>query len=470
MTGPEILQYMEDVADNYNLRQYITTCRKVVGARWIDEKQKWQVISKNTDGRRNAVSSWGITDGEVGDDIVEECDIFINASGFFNHWRWPDTPGREKFKGIMAHSANYDPGLDLRGKRVAVIGNGSSGIQVTAAVQKVATTMSVYMRHPTWITASLGSKFVPDGNNVKFTEEQRAHWAKHSDEYLEYRKAVENELNSGFPFFIQETKAQQDALDFTIKDMRQRLSPKPELADKLVPGYPIGCRRPTPGTGYLEALCSDNCEIVWGELDSFTEKGIKSADGSEREFDVIICATGFDMSFTPRWPIIGKNGVDLQKKWKEDPACYLSAIANDMPNYFLYLGPGSPVGHGSLLPSIERVTLYVCDLINKLQTENYSSFLLKPGKAKAWQAHMFAWLEKTVWGCDCQSSFKNGTVKGPLHAFHPGSRLHYFELLRLHRYEDFEWTSRCPEPELDFAWLASGFMKEELHHEGEDTE
>lgn len=460
---------MEDVAEKYNLNQYITTCRKVVGARWSEDKQKWLVSSKQTDGRRNAVSSQGITDGEVGDEIVEECDVFINASGFFNHWRWPDTPGRQTFKGIMAHSADYDPSLDLRGKRVAVIGNGSSGIQITAAVQKVASSIAVYIRHPTWITATLGSKFSPEGKNTKFDEAQKAYWANNVDEYLEYRKAVENELNDGFPFFIQGTKAQDDAKAFTLQDMRQRLSPKPDLATKLIPAFPVGCRRPTPGTGYLEALCAANTEIVWGELGCFTETGIRSADGTERNFDVIICATGFDMSFVPRWPIIGRDGLDLQKMWKEDPACYLSAIANDMPNYFVYLGPGSPVGHGSLLPSIERVTLYICDIINKLQTQNYSSFLLKPGKAKAWQAHMFAWLEKTVWGCECQSSFKNGTVDGALHSFHPGSRLHYFELLRLHRYEDFEWKTRCPEPKLEFAWLASGFMEQELHNNGEDN-
>jgi hypothetical protein len=251
--------------------------------------------------------------------------------------------------------------------------------------------------------------------------------------------------------------------------MCKRLAPKPELVDKLLPTFPVGCRRPTPGTGYLEALCAENCEIIWGEIDRFTQTGIKSADGEEREFDIIICATGFDMSFVPRWPIIGRNGVDLQKEWVRDPACYLSAVINDMPNYFLYLGPGSSVGHGSLLPSIERVTLYICDLITKLQTENYSSFLLKSGKAKVWQAHMFAWLEKTVWGDKCQSSFKNGTTDGKLHAFHPGSRLHYFELLRHHRYEDFEWKSVCPEQEYDFAWLGRGFLAQELHNEGEDN-
>lgn len=457
------------MANKYKLRQYIKTSRKVVGARWLENEQKWRVISKQTDGRRNAVSSWGFTEDEVGDEIVDECDIFINASGFFNHWRWPTTPGRESFKGTMVHSAAYNPDLDLKGKKVAVIGNGSSGIQVTAAVQKIAKDMTVFVRNPTWITASIGSRLAPEGGeNVAFDEEQKKKWAKDPASYLKYRKDIENELNDGFPFFIRGTKAQADAKEATDSDMRKRLATKPDIAERMIPEYPVGCRRPTPGTGYLEALCAKNTEVVWGEIESFTEKGIKSADGTEREFDIIICATGFHMSFVPRWPIIGKDGINLQKKWEQDPACYLSAIANDMPNYFVYLGPGSPVGHGSLLPSIERVTLYIVSMINKLQTQNYSSFLLKSGKAKAWQAHMFAWLEKTVWGGNCQSSFKDGTVQGKLHAFHPGSRLHYFELLRLPRYEDFEWTSRCQEKDMDFAWLASGFLEYELGQKGED--
>lgn len=430
----------------------------------MEQKQKWEITSRRTDGRRNVVSSYGITDGEIGDDLIEECDIFINASGFFNHWRWPNTPGRKIYQGTLVHSADYDPTLNLRGKRVAVIGNGSSGIQVTAAAQKLASQLSVFIRHPTYITANMGSRFIPAGQkNLMFDSEQKEKWSKDPSAYLHYRKEVEKELNVRFPLFIRDTPQQAMAKEFTIKDMTAKLSRKPELRDLLLPSFALGCRRPTPGTGYLEALCADNCEVIWGDLDSFTKTGIKSADNQTRDFDVIIAATGFDMSFVPRWPIIGKNGVDLREKWAKDPACYMSAIANDMPNYFVYLGPGSPVGHGSLITSIERITLYICDIINKLQTENYSSFVLKPGKAKAYQTQMLAWLEKTVWGDSCQSSFKNGTVNGAFHAFHPGSRLHYFELLRRHRYEDFEWTSACHGPDLDFAWFANGFLSHELN-------
>ncbi|KAL3442928.1 steroid monooxygenase [Aspergillus insuetus] len=464
VSAPEILEYLNDVADRFGLRKYIETCRKVTGARWNEATQKWEVTSRRTDGRRTVISSRdGITDGEVGEEIVEECDVFINASGYLNNWRWPDIPGRADFQGILAHSANYDPTLDLRGKRVAVIGNGSSGIQVTAAVQKVASHTSAFIRSPTWITANLGSRFIEQGqSNTHYDKEQQQKWAEHPEEYLALRKEIEQELNMRFPLFVRGTKFQQMAQDFTAKDMRAKLAAKPELAEILLPSFAVGCRRPTPGPGYLDALCADNCDVVWGEIASFTKTGLRSKDGTKRDFDVIIAATGFDLSFTPRWPIIGANGVNLQDAWGKDPACYLSVLAQDMPNYFVYMGPGSPVGHGSMITSIERITWYVVDMIQKLQRENYSSFRLRDGKAKAYQFQMINWLQKTVWGDSCASSFKNGAKDGELHAFHPGSRLHYFELLRRHRYEDMEWESRCEDPKLDFAWLNNGFLDHEL--------
>ena len=296
-----------------------------------------------------------------------------------------------------------------------------------------------------------------------FEPKQKEQWLKEPAEYLQYRKDVEKELNFRFPLFVRDTPQQKMARDFTVKDMKARLAAKPELQDLLLPTFAVGCRRPTPGTGYLEALCADNCDVVWGELESFTETGLKSADGTERDFDVIIAATGFDMSFVPRWPIIGANGVDLQKQWsKGEPAAYMSTVAENMPNYFVYIGPGSPVGHGSMITSIERITMYMCDIISKMQLENYTSFRLKEGKAKAYLTQTLAWNDKTVWGDKCRSSFKNGTVDGGLYAFHAGSRLHYFELLRRRRYEDFDWTSGCKDPEFDFAWFANGFFRQEL--------
>lgn len=221
------------------------------------------------------------------------------------------------------------------------------------------------------------------------------------------------------------------------------------------------CRRLTPGNGFLEALTSPKCDVVWGEIESFTPTGIKSASGVETDVDMIICATGFDISFSPRFPIIGRRGINLQDKWDETPESYLSLAAADMPNYLVYLGPASPVGHGSMVTAIEMITSYMVDLIHKMQTENYGVMVVKSHIPPAYRQHCLAWLEKSSWNTGCASTYKNGTKDGALASLHPGSRLHFFRLLQTRRYEDFVWTSLSPDPELTFAWHANGFSLEE---------
>lgn len=125
------------------------------------------------------------------------------------------------------------------------------------------------------------------------------------------------------------------------------------------------------------------------------------------------------------------------------------------------MGPNSPLGHGSLVTSIEAVTRYIVDMIRKLQTQNYSYVIPKPHIARAYQKHALAWLDRTAWASHCASTYKNGTKDGDLNSLHPGSRLHYFELLATARYEDFDWKSLCDDEDLTFAWLATGFTENE---------
>lgn len=218
------------------------------------------------------------------------------------------------------------------------------------------------------------------------------------------------------------------------------------------------CRRPTPGSGFLEALCSPKVEIIWGEIDNFNKTGLKTRNGRQIDSDVIICATGFEMSFVPRFPIIGLHGNNLQRAWTEGlPTAYLSVTVKDMPNYFVMMGPQSPLGHGSITGSIEHVTKYVRQLLYKLQTEAYASLVPKDTVTNAWLAHAVKWMDKTVWVEKCASSFKNGSSGKTVVSLHPGSRLHFFDLLEKPRYEDFEWKSLLKEPLDMFAWLADGF-------------
>lgn len=116
--------------------------------------------------------------------------------------------------------------------------------------------------------------------------------------------------------------------------MRKKLERKPEIAEVLVPkDFAVGCRRPTPGNGYLEALCEDNVQVVSDSITEITPRGIKTTDGVEHEFDVLICATGFDVSWRPAYPTTGRDGKDLAKEWERIPSTYLSITVPDFPNY-----------------------------------------------------------------------------------------------------------------------------------------
>lgn len=164
---------MENVADQHKLRKYIMVSHKVIGAQWIESQQKWQIKVVRTDGRELMTGSSESRKGEVGVPWVEECDIFLNATGCFNDWKWPSIPGRETFKGEMVHSAQWPRNLSLQGKTVALIGNGSTGVQILPAILDEVDKVYVFVRSKTWITAGFAQVRIGRGNDKA--------WRKSSD-------------------------------------------------------------------------------------------------------------------------------------------------------------------------------------------------------------------------------------------------------------------------------------------------
>jgi cation diffusion facilitator CzcD-associated flavoprotein CzcO len=240
-TGKDIHTYIEAVADQHNLRKYVKVSHKIIGAEWNEERQKWQVTIVATDGRELMVSNRVNKDGEVGEPFIKECDVLINAGGCFNDWKWPTIPGREVFKGQMIHSAAWPKNAELKGKTVALIGNGSTGVQILPNILDDVEKVYVYIRSKTWVTASFAQRFAgPNGANVFFTEEQKKHWAENPDEYLQYRKEVESELNSRFRLYLKDSDAQKEALEYSISQMTEKLSLKPEIGENLIPKFAVG--------------------------------------------------------------------------------------------------------------------------------------------------------------------------------------------------------------------------------------
>lgn len=423
--APEILQYFKDVAEKYDLNKYIRLSHRVVGAYWKEEDQMWHVK---------------IQKGDDPDAIIEDkANIFVNASGVLNKWKWPAIKGRETFKGSMVHSANWDDSVQLEGKRVAVIGSGSSAVQIVPNIQPIVGDLKCFIRSASWVTGGFGQRFAgKGGTNFEYNETQRAILRTDPVKYLAYRKKIESELNSRFRFILNGSKEQQDAREFAEKDMRAKLASKPEIADLIVPkDFAVGCRRPTPGNGYLEALCKDNVTVVSSSIEEITPKGIRSADGVEHEVDVIVCATGFDVSWRPHYPTIGRHGISLSDYWKDVPNTYLSITVANMPNYIIFNGPFGPYGHGSFLPITETVSRYVMQMLTKMSEEEISSFAPREEAVADFAEHRRKFLPRTAWTSPCRSWFKQGTVDGEPMMW-PGSRIHFFRTVERPRWEDYE--------------------------------
>lgn len=151
--------------------------------------------------------------------------------------------------------------------------------------------------------------------------------------------------------------------------MRERLKTNPDLAEKLIPDYEIGCRRISPGDGYLEAMQQPNAEWCFDKIESITQNGIQTANGEE-EFDLIVCATGFDTSYIPGWELVGRDGRRLDVEWKRTPEAYLSICAPGIPNYFIFAGPNAPVGHGSVPTMIGWICDYAIKWMEKMACED----------------------------------------------------------------------------------------------------
>lgn len=170
---------------------------------------------------------------------------------------------------------------------------------------------------------------------------------------MDVRKANESGLNSMFGLYLKDTTIQHEMRQNMVKQMKSKLQDD-SLEQKLIPSWGVGCRRLTPGINYLETLHKDNVKVVYGEINEVTEKGCKCDDGNEYPVDILICATGFDTSFRPRFPLIGPEGKNLKDEWAKEPKSYLGVAAPGFPNYLIFLGPNCPIGNGPVVSAIGK--------------------------------------------------------------------------------------------------------------------
>lgn len=215
----------------------------------------------------------------------------------------------------------------------------------------------------------------------------------------------------------------------------------------------------------MEAIQQPNVNVHFEEVVEITEKTIIGSKGTEKEIDTIICATGFDTSFRPNFPIIGRNGVNLAQKWDPAPEGYLGLGVPDMPNFFTFIGPSWPIGNGSVMGPLETVGDYVVQFLTKVQNEMIRTFEPKQDVTDMFNEHVQVFMQDTVWMDDCRSWYKDPKTNR-VNAIWPGASLHYIEAIKAPRYEDFklEYTHKNI-----WTYLGRGFTQTSLLEDGDKS-
>jgi len=338
--GGEVQGYLAHVAKKYGVTANTRYNSDLKRASFDEDRQLWQLEVSTPDGPQRL-----------------EANVVISAAGVFANPRLPDIAGKERFQGLVVHPSRWPKGLELEGKRVAIIGNGSTGVQILGSIASQAQAVHVFQRTPQWIS--------PRANYGKPLEPEITWLVENFPGYWNWwRYMATAALFDIHDFQVPDPawqakggkiNAANDQLRETLTGyIHREMAARPELIEKLVPDYAPFSRRPVVDNGWYRALTRDNVELVTEPIERLNPHGIETADGRQRNVDIIVSATGFEIT-QYLWPAryAGRGGQDLHDSWStgDGPRAYLGMMVPDFPNLFMLYGPNSqPLSGGTGLP------------------------------------------------------------------------------------------------------------------------
>lgn len=401
---PEILRYLNHVADRFDLRRNIQFDTRVAAARFLEGKSRWEIET------------------ERGEKVVAQ--FLITAIGALSAGQVPAIKGRDSFAGESYYTNAWPHGgVDLVGKRVGVIGTGSSGVQSIPVMAAQARHLYVFQRTPNFSIPArhqvMDREFFQDIKTRYDAIWEKSRWSpsgypfESSDRSLlelsaeERREYLERGWARGgfeFVYAFQDIFLDRRANDIVSEFIRSKIREAvkdPETAEKLVPtDHPFASKRPLIDTNYFETYNRDNVTLVdirHFPIQEITPKGIRTAD-SECELDIIVFATGFDAITGPfnRIDIRGRGGLSLKEKWAEGPKAYLGLASAGFPNLFMMTGPGSPsVLHSYPLCS-EQHAEWISAVIEHMRERGVSVIEAEAAAEAEWVTHVNELAEQTL--------------------------------------------------------------------------
>lgn len=234
------------------------------------------------------------------------------------------------------------------------------------------------------------------GQNKEYDQAERDEFRRNPKALVAHAKDIEDQVNGLWGSFYAGSEAQKAGQDMFRERMVEHIK-DPRLIKGFTPTFGIGCRRITPGDPYMAAIQKDNIDVHFTPVEHCTETGVVGGDGVERTVDTIICATGFDVSYRPRFPIVGRSGQDLAEKWRVCPESYLGLAISDFPNLVAFVSSTWPVENGSVMGPLQTVADYTLQIIHKMQNENIRAWSPRQEASDRFNAHVQEWIKHTVW-------------------------------------------------------------------------
>jgi cation diffusion facilitator CzcD-associated flavoprotein CzcO len=389
----EILEYLRGVARDEGVLPHVRTGHEVTASEWDDDGQQWRVQAGGT---------------------AFTADVLVVSAGPLSEPRIPTLPGIGTFEGATFHSAAWDHDVDLRGRRVAVVGTGASAIQFVPQIQPEVERLHLFMRTPPWVIAR-GDRDITD-------LERRVFHAFPPAQQL-MRGAIFASRETLVPGFMH--PAAGKALELRARLQLHRQVKDPALRARLTPSYEIGCKRVLVADDFYPALTQPNVELVTDGIEEVRPRAIVGADGTERRIDAIVFGTGF---LTTDWPfshrVRGRGGELLADRWRDGAKAYLGTTVAGFPNLFLLYGPNTNLGHSSIVYMLESQANYVMDALRVLDEQGAASAELRAQAQERFDAEIQARLSGSVWNVGgCGSWYLDGNGRNAL--MWPGTVLRF---------------------------------------------
>ncbi|MEW1721482.1 NAD(P)/FAD-dependent oxidoreductase [Streptomyces sp. NPDC093109] len=375
-----IRAYLEHVADTFGLRPHLRFHHDVRLMRWDNDALRWEI--ETTHG------------------TTLTADVVVSATGPLSDPKIPDIPGLAEFPGKVFHSARWDHGYDLRGKRVAVIGTGASAIQIVPAIQPEVSRLTLFQRTPAWV--------LPRADRPITAVERGLHRALPVTSALR-RRLLRSIRELQIQAFTKRPR-ELGLVETLAKANIARSVKDPALRARLTPAYRIGCKRILLSSSYYPALARPNVEVVAAGLAEVRGSTLVGTDGTEVEADAIVFGTGFHVTDAPiAERVIGADGITLAEVWKGGVTSLRGATAGGFPNWMTIIGPNTGLGNSSMVLMIESHLNYLADYLRQLdglggRDAGRGRVALVPRAAavRGWNDRVQRRMARTVWstgGC-----------------------------------------------------------------------